>query len=447
MRRSIAVPLCMSHPDKALQYVLEDAGVTAVVTAGAHAERMARLAGPLGAAVHAPPPMPPQAHASLPSLEASVQSRLAAAGSWDTCGALIVYTSGTTGNPKGALHTHGGLQAQVASLRSSWAWRAEDRILHVLPLHHIHGVVNALYCALASGACVEFAPRFSAEDIWGRMQRKEDPITVFMGVPTMYSRLLDTHDTAGPEAKATAAAAAARLRLAVSGSAACPEPVLRRWADVAGSPPLERYGMTETGMILGNPLVGERRPGTVGVPFPGVEVKVRGEEGGSTQRGAPGEVLVRGAQLFAGYWGRPEATAAAFDPDGFFLTGDVGVEEGHPPYIRLLGRASADVLKRDGYKISALRVEAALLEHEAVAECAVVGVSDGVRGQAVAAVVAVRAGKEVPDLGGLREWAAARLPPYELPTKLEVVPYIPRNAMGKVNKRELAEELFGRTEE
>jgi acyl-CoA synthetase (AMP-forming)/AMP-acid ligase II len=202
-------------------------------------------------------------------------------------GALIIYTSGTTGSPKGVLHTHGSLYAQCLSLCEAWAWHPSDRILHCLPLHHIHGVVNAWLCAHFAGACVEFAPvsrnGFAPRTTWSRLRDgadggKKPPITVFMGVPTMYVMLLRAlaraHE-ARPREAAASAAAARRLRLAVSGSAACPVPVMREWEKLTGAETLlERYGMTEIGMALSNPLRGARVPGTVGAPLPGVETRL-----------------------------------------------------------------------------------------------------------------------------------------------------------------------------
>lgn len=460
LSRGIAVPLCLSHPDRELSYVLEDAGVSAVLATPAHAERMHRLASPLGATVHQVD-QPAETAAGREAVDPAVPHRVSAL--LDTLSpsdpALIVYTSGTTGRPKGALHTHSSLGAQVRTLNAAWEWSAEDRILHTLPLHHVHGIVNALYCPLAAGAAVEFLPKFSPAEVWARLRRAQHPVSVFMGVPTMYAFLLNAYDAMPAEERRSAAAAAARLRLTISGSAACPLPVMRRWEEVSGQALLERYGMTETGMILGNPLRGARRPGTVGVAFPGVELRLaqaedeevaqpqqqqpQHQQTAGVDEGASGELLVRSAQLFSGYWGRPEATAEAFDPVGFFRTGDTA-QVGADGYYRLLGRTSVDVLKRGGYKISALAVESALLEHPGVGECAVVGLPDPEYGEALAAVIAPRAGgtEAVPSLEELRAWAADRLPPYSLPSVVREVSALPRNAMGKVNKKALRAELF-----
>ena len=380
----------------------------------------------------------------------------------ESSGALIIYTSGTTGRPKGALHTHGSLAAQIGSLVSAWEWGAGDRILHPLPLHHIHGIVNALLCPHAVGAAVEFMPKFSPNGLWARLRQGQQPggapVTVFMGVPTMYVRLLQALDTTEPGPDRDAAVAAARaLRLTVSGSAACPVPLMAAWEQVTGTRLLERYGMTEVGMALSNPYSGQRRPGFVGTPLPGVRIKVVPDgaaqtpgqagdadgqapaSGDDSQWGAveegPGELRLAGPALFVGYWGRPEATAESFDEDGFFRTGDTVVRQAGA--WRILGRTSVDIIKCGGYKLSALEIEAHLLEHPGVGEAAVMGVPDEAYGQVVAAVLAGKDGKPPPPLGELRAWARDVMAPYKTPTLVKVLDAIPRNAMGKTNKKEL----------
>ncbi|KAL4430870.1 hypothetical protein ABPG75_006126 [Micractinium tetrahymenae] len=439
----ITVPLCLTHPDRELQYVLEDAEVSSVLVSERHADRMAALAQPFGAEVLLVETQPQQ-EAGQPvdkgqaeELQREVGHRLEGRGGGE--GALIIYTSGTTGRPKGALHTHGSLAAQVDTLCEAWAWQQADRILHCLPLHHVHGIVNALLCPLSTGACAEMLPKFSPREVWQHLQRKEDAVTVFMGVPTMYSHLLTWRDNhMDAKQQAAAAAAARRLRLTVSGSAACPGPIMQRWEELSGNKLLERYGMTETGMILGNPYSGERRPETVGQPFEGVQVRLANADGSDAGAG-PGELRVKSPQLFKQYWRRPEATAEAFDEQDFFLTGDTGIIEGG--YYKLLGRTSVDIIKHGGYKISALHIESALLEHPALAEVAVLGLPDEVYGERIAAVAALKNGGSL-TLQELRAFASASLPAYQLPAELKVVPAIPRNAMGKVNKKELRKQLF-----
>lgn len=350
--------------------------------------------------------------------------------------ALILYTSGTTGRPKGVVHTHASIRAQVEALVAAWEWRADDRILCVLPLHHVHGLVNVLTCALWSGACCEILPRFDAEAVWDRIARGH--LTLFMAVPTIYAKLIAAWDAAAPERRRAACEGCAAMRLMVSGSAALPARVLERWREITGHTLLERYGMTETGMVLSNPLHGERVPGSVGSPLPGVYVRLVDEEGRPVEAGSPGEIEVRGPGLFLEYWRRPGATREAFR-DGWFRTGDLAVlEDGR---YRILGRSSVDIIKTGGYKVSALEVEEALRTHPAIRECAVVGIPDPEWGERVAAAVILCDGASL-DLDSLRSWARERLAPYKVPSRFLTVDELPRNAMGKVQKPEVAR-LFG----
>jgi malonyl-CoA/methylmalonyl-CoA synthetase len=229
-------------------------------------------------------------------------------------------------------------------------------------------------------------------------------------------------------------AACGQMRLMVSGSAALPVQTLERWRAISGHTLLERYGMTEIGMALSNPLRGERRPGFVGVPLPGVHVRLVDEEGREMEPGTPGEIEVRGATVFREYWHRPEATAAAFH-DGWFRTGDVAVVE--DGYYRILGRRSVDIIKTGGFKVSALEIEEVLRSHPAIAECAVVGVQDADWGERICAAVELRDGAGL-SLDALQGWAREHLAPYKLPRALRSVAALPRNAMGKVTKPDVA---------
>lgn len=463
----VAVPMCLTHPASELQYVLENSEAKSVLTTKQYASQMETLASKANIDMHllenieasdntqqASQTLRQLAEAAAHSKEAQVQQsldeQLAKLRHTENDGSLIVYTSGTTGRPKGALHTHKSLRTQVQGLCEAWAWQKNDRILHALPLHHVHGIINALYCAHYSGACVEFMPKFSPDAVWDRLKRQEEAVTVYMGVPTMYSYLLAKYDQASEQDQQQARAAAKRLRLTVSGSAACPLPVMSKWEKLSGEKLLERYGMTETGMVVSNPLKGDRRPGTVGVPLPGITVKLAPLPEQSDQDkqnpaefvDGPGELLVKGDILFKEYWRGPEATAEAFDQDGWFRTGDTAATQGDPPYWKILGRSSVDIIKSGGYKISALEIENALLTHPAVNDCAVVGVEDEVQGQIVAAVVACHSDVEEVSLEGLQKYAAGRLPPYQIPKMLKLTDQIPRNAMGKINKKALIQDMF-----
>ncbi len=415
----IAVPLCLSHPRPELDYVVEDSGATILVAHPELAERLLPIAQERGLRIVLSSELERGPAAGLPRVETDRR-------------AMIVYTSGTTGRPKGVVTTHANLTAQMRSLVEAWEWSADDRILLVLPLHHVHGIVNVLGCALWSGALCEMLPAFDAGEVWRRLERGD--LSLFMAVPTIYSRLISAWEHEPADRRRRWAAGASRMRLMVSGSAALPVPVLERWREITGHTLLERYGMTEIGMALSNPLRGQRRPGWVGAPLPGVGVRHVDESGEPVPPGGPGEIQVRGPGVFREYWGRPQETAEAFDREGWFRTGDVAVvEEGS---YRILGRKSVDIIKTGGYKVSALEIEEALRQHPAIAECAVVGPADPEWGQRVAAAV-VLAGDRQLTLEELRAWGRERLAPYKVPSRLLVVEELPRNPLGKVTKREV----------
>jgi malonyl-CoA/methylmalonyl-CoA synthetase len=351
---------------------------------------------------------------------------------------MILYTSGTTSRPKGVVTSHAQIEAQIRCLVEAWGWRADDRIPLFLPLHHVHGIVNVLACALWSGASVEAFESFDMQAVLARVA--ERAYTLFMAVPTIYVKLIEALESAPPPARQAFAAGFASMRLMVSGSAALPASVHERWTELTGQRLLERYGMTEIGMGISNPLHGERRPGSVGRPLPGVQVRLVSEAGERIEAEAePGEIQVRGPGVFTEYWDRPEATRDAF-VDGWFRTGDVAVlEDG---YYRILGRLSVDIIKSGGYKLSALEIEDALRQHPAIRECSVVGVPDATWGEAVAAAIVTRGGARL-DLPALRAWAAARLSGYKIPRRLLVVGELPRNSMGKVVKPAVKELFAG----
>jgi malonyl-CoA/methylmalonyl-CoA synthetase len=299
----------------------------------------------------------------------------------------------------------------------------------------VHGIVNVLSCALGSGAVCEILPHFDADETWRVIESGR--LTLFMAVPTVYRRLIVAFEEADEERRARMVEGCRRMRLMVSGSAALPVQMLERWREISGHTLLERYGMTEIGMALSNPLHGERRPGSVGVPLPAVEARVADDEAQPAEPGTPGDLEIRGPAVFREYWRRPDATAEAFR-DGWFRTGDVAVVE--DGYHRLLGRRSVDIIKTGGFKVSALEIEEVLREHPAIAECAGVGIEDEEWGERVC--LAVEAAGPLPPLAELQAWARQRLAPYKLPRDLRRVDALPRNAMGKVVKPEVAK-LFG----
>lgn len=416
----IAVPLATSHPPAEWEYVIADAEPDAVVADRSFAAQIRPIAARRGVALLPADDVVRATPQALPSVA-------------DTRRAMMVYTSGTTGRPKGVVITHANIDAQVASLIEAWGWSAADRILLALPLHHVHGIVNVLTCALWAGAVCDTLPRFDAEEVWRRIAR--DDLTLFMAVPTIYRRLIAAWDAASPTHQQAMSAGARRLRLMVSGSAALPVSVLERWREITGHVLLERYGMTELGMALSNPLEGERRPGYVGAPLPGVSVRLVDDDGNTIERDdTPGEIEVRGPSVFREYWRRPLETEAAFR-HGWFRTGDMAVRERGA--YRLLGRTSVDIIKTGGYKVSALEIEDVLRTHPGIVECAVVGLPDAEWGERIC--VAVEPGGDAAlTLEELQTWAGERLAPYKLPRALRCVAALPRNAMGKVTKPAVA---------
>ncbi|WVW82282.1 hypothetical protein I302_104288 [Kwoniella bestiolae CBS 10118] len=366
--------------------------------------------------------------------------------------AMMLFTSGTTGRPKGVVTRHSALAAQVSAVAEAWRWSESDHLLHVLPLNHLHGIVVALLPTLWSGATVELWEKFDGPAIWKRWINDEgkDPITMFFGVPTVYSRLIAAHSGLSPELQEKATKASSTLRLQVSGSAPLPESVKKTWEQPGGvgggQALLERYGMTETGIIAGTGWEVEKRvKGHVGFPLKGVEIRLWDEEGNKqvTEREVSGEVQVRGPPITKEYWRLPEATSKEF-LDGWFKTGDVGVYSSDPAaegQLRILGRNSTDIIKSGGEKISAVEIERAILELEGMKDCAVVGVDDEEWGQVVS-VCLVTSRPEV-TVADLRRELRNVIAPYKLPKKLKIYEgEIPRNNMGKVNKKKLVLEAF-----
>lgn len=417
----VAVPLCLTHPPAEMAYVLADSGATILVAhpqfstvarelATAHGLRLVSTGTFRWDGTEDP---------ALP--EVSAERR-----------AMIIYTSGTTGKPKGVVTTHRNIAAQITSLIEAWEWSPEDRILHVLPLHHLHGIINVLGCALWAGAVCEMMPRFEAQAVWQRIAA--GGLTLFMAVPVIYQRLIGEWEEAAASQREALTRAAGALRLMVCGSAALPVPVFQKWQMVSGHVLLERYGMTEIGMALSNPLHGERRPGTVGRPLPGVEIRLVDETGATVNADEqPGEIQVRGPTVFAEYWRRPQETAAAFH-EGWFRTGDIAVRRAG--VYAILGRSSVDIIKTGAYKVSALEIEQELLAHPDIEECAVVGVPDDEWGERVCAAIKWRRGDGL-SLEELRAWCKPRLAVYKIPSRLLSNVALPRNALGKVTKKDV----------
>jgi malonyl-CoA/methylmalonyl-CoA synthetase len=412
----IKVPLCLSATIPEWEYALTDSGAGILMADPTMAAKISPLCERLGVrwidvdSVASAPASP------LPEITTGRR-------------AMILYTSGTTSRPKGVVTTHANIQAQIESLVQAWEWGETDRIPSFLPLHHIHGIINITCCALWSGATIEPFSRFDSATILDRV--RADDYTVFMAVPTIYVKLIQTIEGLTPADRAAVVSGFARMRLIVSGSSALPASLHEQWTALTGQELLERYGMTEIGMAISNPYRGERRPGAVGRPLPGVEIRLRAEDGTIvTTEDEPGEIQVRGPGVFRTYWNRPEESAESFE-DGWFRTGDMAVRE--RGYYRIMGRLSVDIIKSGGYKLSALEIEAALLEHPNIGECAVIGVPDDTWGEAVAAVVVLKGATSL-ELSALRDWCKGRLSVYKIPQRLLLAKELPRNAMGKVTK-------------
>lgn len=332
--------------------------------------------------------------------------------------ALIVYTSGTTGRSKGAVLSHNNCLANAVNVTTSWAITDRDRYLAVLPLFHVHGLGNGVVSWLASGCRMRLVERFDHQRAAGLFEAFAP--TLFFGVPTIYVRLLNlTDDTAGR--------IGATMRLFVSGSAPLPSHIHEAFREKFGHVILERYGMSETLMNIGNPYAGERRPGTVGLPFPGVSVRVVDAAGQPIPDGTVGEVEVRGGNVFAGYWNNPEATAAAFR-DGWFRTGDLG-ERSADGYYTLRGRGS-DLIISGGFNIYPREIEEVLMEQPGVREAVVVGASDAIRGEVPVAYVVTDAINEA----ALRAVCLQSLASFKVPRAFVRVETLPRTALGKVQK-------------
>jgi malonyl-CoA/methylmalonyl-CoA synthetase len=407
----IVVPLCLSYPLPSLRYTIENSGASVIVVSPEFESTLKDLADELGCRFivlgkndQAKSPK------SLPEIA-------------DSRGAMILYTSGTTNLPKGVVSTHGNLNAQISSLIEAWKWTSEDSTVCVLPLHHVHGVVNVVSCSLWAGASCEFMPNFSEKAIFDLIEHQK--INVFMAVPTIYFKLITHWESLDSHRQNQLSEALQNLRFMISGSAALPVSVMERWQGISGHLLLERYGMTEIGMALSNPYDGPRVAGHVGYPLPGVSVRLSEE----------GEIQVKGPTVFKEYWNKPESTAESFTEDGWFKTGDIATIDEVGGY-RILGRNSVDIIKSGGYKISALEIEEILRQYPGIVDCSVVGLPNDEWGELVAAAIVTKAAIDEKALSG---WMREQMPAYKTPRKYVVVQDLPRNAMGKVTKKDVVQ--------
>ncbi|MET7568614.1 acyl-CoA synthetase [Streptomyces sp. NPDC005492] len=413
-----AVPLNPKSGDKELGHILADSAPTVVLAA--------------------PGDELPSALGELERVDVEVRAVGGGAGRAVSPGdedpALVVYTSGTTGPPKGAVIPRRALAATLDALADAWQWTGEDVLVHGLPLFHVHGLVLGILGPLRRGGSVRHLGRFSTE---GVTRELNDGATMLFGVPTMYHRIAETLPDDPGLAKALG-----RARLLVSGSAALPVHDHERITSATGRRVIERYGMTETLMNTSVRADGEPRAGTVGVPLPGVELRLVEEDGTplpSYDGESVGEIQVRGPNLFTEYLNRPDATAAAFTADGWFRTGDMAVRD-PDGYVRIVGRKATDLIKSGGYKIGAGEIENALLEHPGVREAAVTGEADPDLGERIVAWIVPTDPQSPPQLTELADHVAARLAPHKRPRVVHHLPTLPRNDMGKLLKRSLAQD-------
>jgi malonyl-CoA/methylmalonyl-CoA synthetase len=485
---AIAVPLAPGFPPTELRYILHHSEACILLASDKHTKLAQQV---LKEGVERK-----ITSGHVPKTERGAQSEDPVrfdGGSHEAEGGMMLYTSGTTARPKGVLLPTHVLAAQARSLLQAWHYTPHDRLLHVLPLHHIHGTVNAILTPLLAGSSIEFMFPFNVDNVWKRFaapfmprdfqangyvnEEQQKPITFFTVVPTIWARMLQSYPQLSSELQKAASEAVQRehLRLNISGSAALPTPTKKAWTDLSkGNVLLERFGMTEVGMALSCGLADEDRiDGSVGWPLPSVEARLVdadtheiipiNQETDKEGKELAGEIQLRGPTIFRGYWRNPEATKKEFTPDGWFKTGDIAVRRSVPgsgtgksgdwakgPAYFIHGRKSADIIKTGGEKVSALEIERELLSLPQVKECAVVGLPSETWGQKVAAVVVLSDQGKKAGKGG-KEWSAmdmrralnGKLVAYKIPQDMKAVESIPRNAMGKVNKKELAVKVFG----
>ncbi|WP_118976859.1 acyl-CoA synthetase [Taibaiella koreensis] len=411
----IAVPVHTAHPAEEIAYLVQDTGARLFLYDDSFTGKVEAACSDFSIAL------------TLQQLDHAATVTLPEVTEADD--AMMIYTSGTTGKPKGVVISHRQLDTQLRSLSEAWEWCTGDRILNVLPMHHVHGLVNITCCALYNGAVLEMQPTFDPAHVAARMTSGE--LTLFMAVPTIYHKLIQHFQQLAPETQQAWQAGMRGMRLMVSGSAALPVSVLEQWRTISGHTLLERYGMTEIGMALSNPLHGGRKPGYVGVPLPYVSVQLVDEQQQVIDEASvPGELYVKGDTVFQRYWNRPEETARSFSGD-WFRTGDIAERDAEGAY-RILGRNSSDIIKSGGYKISALEIENVLLEHPGIRECAVVALPSEEWGETIAAAITGEANP-----ASLKEWLKDRLAPYKIPRHFLNTETLPRNAMGKLLKQEI----------
>jgi malonyl-CoA/methylmalonyl-CoA synthetase len=413
-------PLNPAYTDDELGYFLGDAGPSLFVCGASRAQKLQGLCDKAGVpSLHT---LNADGTGSLveAAQRCSVQFDTVESAAGDL--AALLYSSGTTGRPKGIMLTHGNLLENAVVLVDYWGFTGDDCLLHVLPVFHVHGLFVAIGCVLMSGASMRWLPKFDVPAVLGSLPLS----TVMMGVPTYYTRLLGEPSFGADSCKS--------IRLFISGSAPLLPDTFVEFEQRTGQVILERYGMSETGMNTSNPLDGPRRAGTVGLPLPGVTVRVCGADNRVLASGEVGDLQVKGGNVFAGYWNMPDKTAEDFTPDGFFVTGDKGLvdEDG---YISIVGR-SKDMVISGGLNVYPRELELLIDELPGVLESAVIGLPDPDFGEAVAAVVVLEEGAQLSG-EGIRNAVKQQAANFKVPKQVFFVASLPRNTMGKVQKNVL----------
>jgi malonyl-CoA/methylmalonyl-CoA synthetase len=442
---AVLVPINLAYRQREIGHILADAAPRMVVAAAAQLQLVDEVPATQRAGLEAMVDVEELAGWSRGHPAASAEGSAGAAGeanagasgeasAGDAAGvpggddlAVLLYTSGTTGASKGAMISHNNVLATVTGLLAAWSWQAADVLLLALPLFHVHGLIVGLDCALAAGATIELRRRFDAAAVAGELEG--GTATVFFGVPTLYVRLVEELRQRG-----AAPAGLSSVRLCCSGSAPLAPETFAAFRELTGHAILERYGMTETGMILSNPYLGPRVPGQVGTPLPGVSVRLVDEAGRDLHPGAEGELLVRGANVCGGYWRAPEKSAASFVQDGagrrWFRTGDLARQDPATGAYTLLGRRH-ELIISGGFNIYPREVEETLLAFPGVREAAVVGRPHAEWGEVPIAYLVADPALDRP---ALLSFCKGQLAGFKVPRELRLLDTLPRNALGKLQK-------------
>ncbi|CAH2097562.1 unnamed protein product [Euphydryas editha] len=491
MTGNIAVPLTPLHPADMLKYFITDSGSSLVICS----EEFQKILNPVTKELSKPLLVVTTVTDQGNEVKDNTDSLTDVGHSNKWYGgteAMLIYTSGTTSKPKGVVWTHNMLTTQIAALHTAWHYSAQDVVLHTLPLHHIHGQLNSLNASLAAGARIRMLPSFVSHNVWAHLLGKGDndeaKVSVFHGVPAMYAKLVADYEKMFTDTKTAdyvRSTLSSRMRLMCAGSAPLPETLFKKWEEISGIRLLERYGMSEVGMALSNPYrpAEARTVGCVGRPLPDTAARIADTPGlkplltveadaasleisfdklgltttknledenqwrtkvtehePSDDGSYQGELLLKGPAVFTRYWNRaPNPDSPDFTSDGWFRTGDMAsFSDGK---FKIMGRTSVDIIKTGGYKVSALQVESAILEHPSIQDAAVLGIEDDRYGEIVATVIVLKENAKL-TLKELKDVAGKKLAPYQLPKTMLIVDEMPRNAMGKLDKK-VIQQKFG----